>query len=105
VRDLQQAVNVRPVTGTQPLRLTVDARDPAPAADLAVGDHSGTSPSLQLPNGGTYYLLARLTAGSSWMECDAGNDSKDVAVAPQTGQVSGPVIVENGTAGYSETGA
>jgi hypothetical protein len=24
------------------------------AADLAVGDHSGTSPALQLPNGGTY---------------------------------------------------
>jgi len=75
------------------------------AADLAVGDHSGTSPSLQLPNGGTYYLLARLTAGSSWMESDAAKDSNDVAVAPQTVQVSGPVIVDNGTAGYSETGA
>src|SRR5207302_11149682 len=26
------------------------------AADLAVGNHTGSSPSLQLPNGGTYYL-------------------------------------------------
>ncbi|HEV3082956.1 MAG TPA: glycoside hydrolase family 44 protein [Gemmataceae bacterium] len=75
------------------------------AADLAVGNHSGTSPSLQLPNGGTYYLVARLTADSSWAESDAANDVNDVAVAPQPVQVSGPVIVDNGTAGYSETGA
>jgi hypothetical protein len=73
-------------------------------ADLAVGDHSGTSPSLQLPNGGTYYLVARLTADSSWAESDAAKDTNDVAVAPQPVQVSGPVIVDNGTAGYSETG-
>src|SRR5437016_8723199 len=74
-------------------------------ADLAVGDHSGTSPSLQLPNGGTYYLVASLTADSSWAESDAAKDGNDVAVAPQPVQVSGPVIVDNGTAGYSETGA
>jgi hypothetical protein len=75
------------------------------SADLAVGNHSGASPSLQLPNGGTYYLLAQLAPDSTWVESDAANDTNDVAVAPQSVQVLGPVIVDNGTAGYSETGA
>jgi hypothetical protein len=75
------------------------------STDLALGNHSGTSPSLQLPNGGTYYLLAQLVADPSWAESDSANDTNDVAAAPQPVQVSGPVIVDNGTAGYSETGA
>jgi hypothetical protein len=74
------------------------------AADLAVGDHTGTSPLLQLPNGGKYYLVAALTADPSWAESDATNETNDVTVAAQPVQVSGPVIVDNGTVGYSETG-
>jgi len=68
---------------------------------LAVGNHTGTSPSLQLPNGGTYYLLARLVADPSWAESDSANDTNDVAVTAQPVQVS--VIVDNATADYSET--
>jgi hypothetical protein len=74
------------------------------AADLAVGNHARVSPMLQLPSGGTYYLVAKLIADPSWAESDSGNDTNDVAVAAQPVQVSGPMIVDNGTAGYSETG-
>jgi hypothetical protein len=74
------------------------------AADLTMGNHSGPSPALQLLTGGTYYLLAALTADPSWVESDAVNDTNNVAASAQTVQVSGPVIVDNGTAGYSETG-
>ncbi|HEV3082964.1 MAG TPA: Ig-like domain-containing protein, partial [Gemmataceae bacterium] len=72
-------------------------------ADLAAGNHSGTSPSFQFSSGGSYYLLATLTSGG-FVESDGGNDTNDVAVTSQAVQVLGPVIVDNGTAGYSETG-
>jgi hypothetical protein len=75
------------------------------AADLAAGNHSGTSPALQMPTGGTYYLLAALSADPSWAQSDAGNEINDVTVAAQQLKVSGPVIVDNGASGYSETGA
>jgi len=74
------------------------------AVALTVGNHSGSSPALQMLTGGTYYLLAAFTADPSWVQSDAVSEANDVAVAPQTLQVSGPVIVDNGTAGYSETG-
>ncbi|HEV3084420.1 MAG TPA: hypothetical protein VGY66_31950, partial [Gemmataceae bacterium] len=74
------------------------------AADLAVGNHSASSPALQMLTGGTYYLLAALTSDPGWAESDAGNETNNVTVAPQQLKVSGPMIVDNGTSGYSETG-
>ena len=72
-------------------------------ADLAAGNHSGASPSFQFASGGSYYLLATLTS-SNFVESDGANDTNDVTVSAQAVQVLGPVIVDNGTAGYSETG-
>src|SRR5713226_9244323 len=72
-------------------------------ADLAAGNHSGMSPNFQFSSGGSYYLLATLTSGS-FVESDGANDTNDVAVTSQAVQVLGPIIVDNGTAGYSETG-
>jgi subtilisin family serine protease/uncharacterized protein YigE (DUF2233 family) len=72
------------------------------AADKSVGGHSGTSPSLQITTGGTYYLFAKLDSGAAVPET---NENNNVAQAPQTVSVTGPVIVDNGQAGYSETGS
>jgi len=74
------------------------------AADLSAGNHAGSSPTFQIPLGGTYYLFAKLVADPSWAESDSANDTNDVAVTAQPVQVSGAIIVANGSAGYSETG-
>ncbi|HEV3081337.1 MAG TPA: fibronectin type III domain-containing protein [Gemmataceae bacterium] len=74
------------------------------AADLAAGNHGGASPAFQLASGGSYYLLATLSSGS-FVESDGANDTNDLAVTAQAVQVLGPIIVDNGTAGYCETGA
>jgi subtilase family serine protease len=71
------------------------------AADLAVGTHSGTSPSLVINNPGTYYLFAQLDSTNNILET---NKANNVAMAPQALVVTGPVIVDNGGPGYSETG-
>lgn len=72
------------------------------AADLAAGNHSGTSPTLQINGTGTYYLFAQL-ATNSFQESNTTNDvveaSSAVTVPP-----SGGTIVDNGSAGYSTTG-
>src|SRR5205807_4378594 len=39
-----------------------------------------------------------------FVESDGANDTNDVALTAQAAQVLGPIIVDNGTAGYSETG-
>jgi hypothetical protein len=75
------------------------------ASDLAVGDHTGTSPAFQITTNGAYYLFARLNASNDFLESDGNNDTNDLAVSAQTTVVSGPVIVANGQAGYSETGS
>jgi PKD repeat protein len=73
------------------------------AADLAAGNHSGTSPSFQLSRTGSYYLFAKL-ATTNFAETDAANDTNNLAEAPSAVTVTGATIVDNGTAGYSETG-
>jgi hypothetical protein len=71
------------------------------AADLALGSHTGTSPGFTIATGGTYYLFALLDASGSIVET---NPNNDLTQATQPVLVSGPVIVVNGQAGYSETG-
>ncbi|MCI0459041.1 MAG: S8 family serine peptidase [Gemmataceae bacterium] len=71
-------------------------------ADRTVGSHSGTSPSLLLSNGGTYYLFARLDSADTVLENNEGNNA---AQAPQPVVVTGPVILDNGTPAYTETGS
>src|SRR5262249_57828451 len=53
------------------------------AGGLAVGNHSGTSPSFQFQNGGTYYFFAKLNADNSFLESDAFSETNDLAKAPQ----------------------
>jgi hypothetical protein len=72
------------------------------AADMTVGLHSGTSPALTIPAGGTFYLFAQLDANNN---IDETNESNNVAQAPQPVVVSGPVVLDNGQPGYAETGA
>jgi len=72
------------------------------AADESVGTHTGVSPALTIPNGGTFYLIAQLNASNSFGET---NTTNNVAQAPQTVLVTGPVILDNGQAGYSEAGS
>jgi hypothetical protein len=74
------------------------------AADLAVGNHTGTSPTFQFTNGGGYTLFAVLNADNSFTESDAANDTNNLAVSAQQTAVSGPVLVDNGDPTYSETG-
>src|SRR5262249_2318970 len=63
--------------------------------------HSGTSPSLQITTGGTFYLFARVDNSGAILET---NENNNVVQAPQTIMVSGPVIVDNAQPAYSETG-
>src|SRR5262249_21748044 len=72
------------------------------AADKSVGSHSGTSPNLQITTGGVYYLFAKVDSGNAVLET---NESNNVAQAPQTLTVAGPVIVDNSQSAYSETGS
>ncbi|HEV3445429.1 MAG TPA: hypothetical protein VG099_12350, partial [Gemmataceae bacterium] len=74
------------------------------ASDLAVGVHSGTSPQFQFQALGTYYFFAKLNADNSFIESDGSNDTNDVTGSAQPVVVSGPLIVDNGAPGYSETG-
>jgi subtilisin family serine protease len=71
------------------------------AADKAVGSHAGSSPALQIANGGTYYLFAQVDSGNAILETAEGNN---VAQAPQALVVRGPIILDNGQAGYTEAG-
>jgi hypothetical protein len=71
------------------------------AADKIAGSHAGVSPSLTIPRGGTYYLFAVVNANNAVLESNTGNN---VAQAPQQVVVSGPVLIDNGQPGYSETG-
>jgi hypothetical protein len=87
-QDLSKAISL----GTETL---------SAAADLAVGNHTGQSPAFQIPSGGTYYLFAKLMADASWIESNVANN---LAVTALPVQVLGPVIVDNGDPGYSETG-
>jgi hypothetical protein len=50
------------------------------AADKAVGNHTGTSPSLQFTSPGTYYLFAKVDNGNAITET---NEANNVAQAPQ----------------------
>src|SRR5262249_7601072 len=72
------------------------------AADKTVGSHAGVSPSLQLTTGGTYYLFAKIDSANAILETDENNN---VAQAAQPIAMAGPVIVDNGQAGYSEAGS
>jgi hypothetical protein len=72
------------------------------AADETVGTHSGTSPGLTIPTGGTYYLFAQLNATNTFVET---NPNNNVAQAPQPVVVSGPVVLDDGGPGYAETGS
>jgi hypothetical protein len=90
-QDLSQAI----LLGTE----TISA-----SADLAIGNHAGTSPAFQLSANGSYYLFAKLNAANSFLESDGSNDTNDLTVSPTPTGASGPVIVANGQPGYSETG-
>ncbi|HWE38834.1 MAG TPA: S8 family serine peptidase [Isosphaeraceae bacterium] len=59
---------------------------------LTTGLHAGTSPSLSVPSGGSYNIFAVLDDGNS------------AAALPLTVTGGSSLIVDNGTAGYSETG-
>jgi subtilisin family serine protease len=72
------------------------------AADKTVGTHTGTSPALQFLASGTFYLFARLDSANAILET---NESNNVAQAPQTVAVTGPVILDNGQPGYTEAGS
>jgi Protein of unknown function (DUF1573)/Metallo-peptidase family M12B Reprolysin-like len=81
--------------------------EPVPAGQAA-GTYSGTSPALQFAAAGTYYVFAKLDDGSALPETDETNN-----VTPAAQQVtvvvvsapSNPIILDNGQAGYAETGA
>jgi hypothetical protein len=87
-QDFTQAI----LLGTE----TISAAD-----DLTVGNHAGTSPAFQMNAVGGYYLFAVLNANNAFLESNSGNN---VAVTAQATVFSGPVIVDYGQAGYSETG-
>ncbi len=72
------------------------------SGDKSVGNHTKTSPSLVFPSGGTYYLLARLDDGNAILESDKTNN---VVAASTATAVQGPVIIDNGHSGYTETGS
>jgi hypothetical protein len=72
------------------------------ATDKTVGNHTGTSPAFQVNRTGSYYLFAQLDSGNAINEIDKTNN---VARAPQQLVVTGPTIIDNGQAGYSETGS
>src|SRR5262249_54836179 len=72
------------------------------AADKTIGIHNGTSPNLQITTGGVYYLFAKIDSAAAILEI---NESNNVAQAPQTVSVAGPVIVDNSQSGYTESGS
>lgn len=72
------------------------------AADKTIGSHSGNGPALQFTMGGTFYLLAKVDSANAILET---NEANNVAVAAQQVFVVGPLIVDNGQAGYSEVGS
>jgi uncharacterized protein (DUF2141 family) len=71
------------------------------AAGQAAGTYTVTSPSLQFPTAGNYYLLADLNDTDSILET---NTSNNLATAAQEITVGGATIVANGQAGFSDTG-
>src|SRR5262249_34911598 len=71
-------------------------------ADRAVGTHAGTSPALQIPAGGTFRLLAKVDGMGSIFET---NENNNVAQAPQVIVMTGPGVVDNSQAGYTEAGS
>jgi hypothetical protein len=72
------------------------------AAGETVGLHAGTSPSLTIPSGGTFYLFAQLDTFNDVVET---NENNNVMQAPQQVVVSGPVVLDNSQPGYAETGS
>jgi hypothetical protein len=72
------------------------------AADKTVGSHTGTSPGLTIPTGGTYYLFAVVDSTDTVLETD---ETNNVTQAAQPVAVAGPVVVDNGQPGYAETGS
>jgi hypothetical protein len=71
------------------------------AAGQAAGQYTVTSPSLQFTAPGTFYLLADLNDTGSLQETSTGNN---LTAAAQQITVTGATILDNGQAGYSETG-
>jgi hypothetical protein len=71
------------------------------AAGQAAGQYTVTSPSLQFPTAGTYYLLADLNDTNSIVETNTANN---VTAAAQQVTVTGSFIVANGQAGFTDTG-
>jgi hypothetical protein len=72
------------------------------SGNLSVGSHSGTSPSLQFSGMGNYYLFALLNSTNAFAETDSTNN---LSPASSAMTVMGSVIIDNGQAGYSETGS
>src|SRR5204862_188681 len=68
------------------------------AADLAAGNHAGTSPAFQINANGSYYLFAKLNANSAFAEIDSTNNlTVTAATTSVTGPAaSNPVIIANG---------
>ena len=65
------------------------------SADKTVGTHQATSPSLQFPNGGSFYIFVRLNDQQTVSETDSTNNliqaSQTTSVA-----VSPPFVLDNG---------
>src|SRR5207253_2569601 len=72
----------------------------APGAGGTVGTHTGTA-LLEFENSGTYYLFDKLDSPNAIPETD---ETNNVTQAAQPVVVSGPVVIDNGQPGYSETG-
>jgi hypothetical protein len=72
------------------------------SGNLSVGSHSGTSPSLQFSGMGNYYLFAVLNSTNAFAETDSTNN---LSPASSAMAVTGATIIDNGQAGYSETGS
>jgi hypothetical protein len=72
------------------------------AADLAVGNHSGTSPTFQISSNGSYYLFALLNSTNTFRET---NPNNNLAVTASATVVSGPTVVVAGGPGYSDSGS
>jgi Matrixin/Protein of unknown function (DUF1573) len=67
--------------------------------------YSGTSPALQFAAAGTYYVFAKLDDGSVLSETDETNNVTQAAQQVVVSAPSAPIFLDNGQAGYAETGA
>ncbi|WP_406700496.1 Ig-like domain-containing protein [Singulisphaera sp. Ch08] len=69
-------------------------------AGATVGTHAGNSPSLQFNQAGSYHLFAVIDNGNTVVESDETNNATEAAQTVTVG-----TIIDNGTAGHSQTGA